>query len=95
MSNRNCCGQKRQEWQHWKTAKYQPKVPPQPVLQNPVQLHHVGSSSLVVKGEITGHVYLFANGEEGLSVDERDLPTLLATGQFVFRRNRDAEGSPL
>jgi hypothetical protein len=37
---------------------------------------------LVVKGAVTGTVYLFAGRGTGLAVDERDLPGLLAMKRF-------------
>ena len=51
--------------------------------QNPVLLHHLGASSLVIKGAVTGLTYLFAGHDTSLSVDERDVPALLATRQFT------------
>ena len=53
------------------------------MLQDPVALRHLGTSSLVVTGAATGLVYLFAGRDTPLSVDARDVPALTATGQFV------------
>jgi hypothetical protein len=37
---------------------------------------------MIVRGSHTGTTYLFGLGSEGLMVDSRDVPTLLASGQF-------------
>jgi len=37
---------------------------------------------MIVRGSFTGTTYLFGSGGEGLMVDSRDAPTLLASGQF-------------
>jgi hypothetical protein len=79
-----CCGQSRQAWREWKTTAGRTSSPPPPaVLQNPTILYHLGEYSLVIKGEATGRTYLFAGRDAGLTVDERDVPALLATGWFV------------
>jgi hypothetical protein len=78
----SCCGQNRQAWRQWNAPKAQ-LAPPEPVLQNTVTLHYLGTSSLVIKGTVTNHTYLFASEDTGLSVDERDAPALIATGRFV------------
>ena len=78
----SCCGQNRQAWREWNQAKVQAPAPAPPVLQNPVTVHHLGNASLVIKGAVSGHTYLFAGNNAGLSVDERDVPELLATRQF-------------
>lgn len=84
-----CCGQKRQAWRE-RTAfesallgGSRPQSPAPPVLQNPRVLRHQGAASLLVKGAVTGHVYLFAGGDAELSVDERDVPALLKMGLFT------------
>jgi hypothetical protein len=79
----SCCGQKRQAWRQWNAPKTHAVQPPPPVLQNPVILRHLGTSSLVIKGAVTDHTYLFAGTDTGLSVDERDAPALIATGRFA------------
>ena len=78
----SCCGQKRQAWREAVQAKMQVAATPPPVLQNPVLLNHLGPSSLVIKGDVSGFTYLFSGEETGLEVDARDVPTLMATGQF-------------
>ena len=81
----SCCGQKRQAWRETVQAKIQAVATPPPVLQNPVFLHHVGPSSMVIKGDISGFTYLFAGQETALTVDARDVPGLVATGHFGVR----------
>jgi len=81
----SCCGQKRLAWRELNKTKVQAAVPPPPVLQNSVILRHLGTSSLVIKGAITGYTYLFAGHGSGLSVDERDAPALIATGRFIIK----------
>jgi hypothetical protein len=78
----SCCGQKRQAWRQSNLPKIEAVAPPPTVPQFPVILRHLGNSSFVIKGEVTGHTYLFAGGDQVLTVDERDVPALLATGQF-------------
>jgi hypothetical protein len=57
---------------------------PPPALQNPGFLYHLAESSLVIKGAVTGRTYLFAGRGVGLTVDERDIPALIATGRFAL-----------
>jgi hypothetical protein len=45
-------------------------------------LYHLGDSSLLIKGMVTGYTYLFAGRGTGLSVDERDVPALMAMQFF-------------
>ena len=90
-----CCGQRRQAWREREALEAQrssgsrqrspspPALPP-PALQNPRVLHHMGTSSLLVKGAATGHVYLFAAGGASLSVDERDVPALWNMAVFTL-----------
>ena len=82
----SCCGQKRQAWREMVRAKVQAEAEPPPAPQNPVILYHLGPSSLVIKGAATGFTYLFAGRETSLSVDERDVRALMATGQFRLGR---------
>ena len=85
-----CCGQRRQAWRERESIDSQqsggtrPQSPSPPALQNPRVLHHLGASSLLVKGAVTGHVYLFAAGGATLSVDERDVPALLTMAVFTI-----------
>jgi hypothetical protein len=81
----SCCGQKRQAWREYNTAKVTASAPPPAALQNPVVVHHLGATSLVIRGAVTGHAYLFAGHDTSLTVDERDVPALLASGQFVIK----------
>ncbi len=84
-----CCGQRRQAWREREALDAQrssgsrQQSPSPPALQNPRVLHHLGASSLLVKGAVTGHVYLFAAGDTSLSVDERDMPALLNMAVFA------------
>lgn len=79
----SCCGQKRQAWQQSNLPKIQAAPPSPPVLQNPVILRHLGTSSLLVNGAVTGLVYLFGGSDTELAVDTRDVSALTATGQFA------------
>ena len=74
----SCCGQKRQLWQQY-MAPHQP-VPPsvEPALENPVAVRYDGNDSCLIKGPVTGFMYLFAPKEPGLKVDGRDVKMLLA-----------------
>jgi hypothetical protein len=75
----SCCGQKRRALQ----ANRPPvAAPPAAVLQNPVLLTQAGCAPVVVRGPASGHSYLFAPTGSALTVDERDVPTLLETGRF-------------
>jgi hypothetical protein len=48
-----------------------------------VRLAHLGDTSLVVRGSVSGAVYLFpGSGGEPLPVEESDLPGLLALRRF-------------
>jgi hypothetical protein len=77
-----CCGQKRQAWRGWNPAKA-PVAPTPPVLQSPTILRYLGTSSLAIKGAVSGCAYLFAGRDAELSVDERDVPALISSGRFV------------
>ena len=77
-----CCGQNRQAWREWSTTNVQTSNPPPPVLQNSTVLYHLGESSLVIKGAVTGHTYLFGGRGTALTVDERDVSFLIGTGWF-------------
>jgi hypothetical protein len=81
----SCCGQKRQAWREYHAVKVTVLPPPTGALQNAVIVNHLGKTSLVIRGAVTGQTYLFAGGGIGLTVDERDVPALLASGQFVLR----------
>jgi hypothetical protein len=85
----NCCGQKRQAWREMSKTKVQAVVPSPLILQNPILLHHLGSMSLVIKGAVTGVTYLFAGQDSSLAVDERDVPTLMVTRQFIIKQPRN------
>jgi hypothetical protein len=77
----SCCGQKRQAWRQAGAPAPQARPSPPPVLQNPTVLSYQGDSSLVIKGSVTGFIYLFAARGE-LGVDERDAPAFQATSLF-------------
>jgi hypothetical protein len=80
----NCCGQKRQAWREQGIIKVQTRNPSPPVLQNPSVLYHLGETSLLINGMVTGYTYLFAGQGTGLNVDEQDLPGFLSTEFFVI-----------
>ncbi len=83
----SCCGQRRQAWRQYSrqstnTATVQTSEIPEPVIQDPVALFHQAEGSLVIKGAVTGTTYLFGGRGTSLSVDERDVPAVLAMGAF-------------
>jgi hypothetical protein len=80
----SCCGQKRQTWREQEIIKVQASNPSPPILQNPSVLYHLGKSSLVMKGRVSGYTYLFAGRGTGLNVDERDLPAFLTMAFFTL-----------
>jgi hypothetical protein len=79
-NNMSCCGQKRQKW---RASSQKTNAPLPIVLQNPTLLYHLGESSLVIKGGVTGNTYLFAGRGTSLNVDKRDVPTLIAMKRFA------------
>ncbi|HEU5048415.1 MAG TPA: hypothetical protein VFT64_11310 [Rickettsiales bacterium] len=81
----SCCGQKRQNWQHYSQAPVPQPQPPE--IKNPKLLYYIGETSLVIKGPATGRSYLFASGEEGLLVDENDITLLLEMKLFSLEKN--------
>ena len=79
----SCCGQKRRVLRDASRIPERAPTPQFPSLQNPALLQHTGSSSLIVRGAVTRHAYLFGPcGGPALAVDERDEPGLMATGLF-------------
>ena len=78
----SCCGQRRQQWQQ-SSGRESTMAPLRPILENPVPVRHHGSESCLMKGPVTGYLYLFAANEPGLMVDGRDAP-LLAAGSEKF-----------
>jgi len=80
----SCCGQKREAWRRSTLPSAEAVAPPPPPPQNPVAVRHLGASSLLVKGAVSGQAYLFAGAASSLLVDERDLAALIATGRFAI-----------
>ena len=81
----NCCGRRRLAWRQFSATSSTRNLEignVQEPLRNPVTLYHLADSSLVVKGAVTDITYLFGGRGTSLSVDERDVPTLLAMRQF-------------
>jgi hypothetical protein len=79
----SCCGKNRQAWRNWSTRTVSTDEQPAFALRNPVALYHLVDTSMVVRGAVTGTTYLFSGYGTTLSVDERDAPELIATGQFA------------
>ena len=80
----SCCGSKRLAL---RDASRMPQRAPEPAtyastFQNPTLMQHTGASSLIVRGAVTRHAYLFGPRGAALAVDERDAPGLIATGLF-------------
>jgi hypothetical protein len=79
----SCCGRKRQALRA-AAPRPRPSAPaPTPALQNPVSLTYLGDASIVVNGAHTRLIYLFGPRGQALTVDERDVPALIATGWFA------------
>ena len=74
----SCCGQKRQLWQQQTAPAHTAPVSPEPVLENPVRVRYDGIDSYLIKGPVTGFMYLFAPRDPGLMVDGRDVALMLA-----------------
>jgi hypothetical protein len=82
----SCCGQQRAAW---RTATQRTSVPPAapvaPAPRNPVRLAHLGDTSTVVRGAVTGLTYLFGARGSMLEVDGADAEALLASRRFERR----------
>jgi hypothetical protein len=81
----SCCGKKREALRtRMMMLPPSPTVfkPPALSLQNPTKLAYRGESSIVVRGSHTGLSYLFSGDGAALTVDERDVAELVATGWF-------------
>jgi hypothetical protein len=77
-----CCGQKRQQWQQRMQSYPGPvQTAAEPVPEHPVRLRYKGTNTIMVKGEQSGFIYLFAAGEPGLAVDGRDVQQILSVSQ--------------
>ena len=77
----SCCGQKRQQWQQKKNYEEPTVVAPTPVLENTVALQYNGTSTYLIKGAVTGYLYLFAPNEQKLFVDGRDASMILTESE--------------
>ncbi len=77
-----CCGQKRLQWQQ-KAQTYREQAPAvdYPVPEHPVEIRYKGTNTIMVKGEQSGFIYLFAPGETGLAVDRKDVPQILSASE--------------
>lgn len=78
----SCCGQQRRALRDASRLAQPAPAPYAPTLQNPTLMQHTGASSLIVRGVVTRHAYLFAPRGAALAVDERDAAGLMATGLF-------------
>lgn len=76
----SCCGQQRRALRDASRISQRAPEPQPPALQNPTLMRHTGASSLIVRGQVTRHAYLFGPRDGALAVDERDAPGLMATG---------------
>lgn len=77
----SCCGQRRQALKATITRQ-SPPTPASPVRLESIRLGYRGESSMIVRGSHTGTTYLFGPAGDGLIVNARDVPILLASGQF-------------
>ncbi|MEP7264243.1 MAG: hypothetical protein ABI772_07090 [Bacteroidota bacterium] len=73
----SCCGQKRQQWQQNNLIEEIIPVSLEPVLENPVLIQYSGPASKMIKGNVTGYIYLFAADDDGLQVDGSDVALML------------------
>jgi hypothetical protein len=79
----SCCGQKRHALRETSRIPQRTEPPAYaPPFQNPTLMQHTGAASLIVRGAVTRHAYLFGPRGAALAVDERDAPGLIATGLF-------------
>jgi len=81
----SCCGHKRLQWQQKTSSPEIPAAILLPVLEKPVPLRYNGISAYLVKGPVTGYLYLFDPNEQSLAVDGRDAPMLLKDPQKFTR----------
>ena len=91
----SCCGQNRQDWRQWAAQRslLEQADSVKPALLNPKTIYHLGDTSLVMTGAVTGNTYLFPPRGGDLEVDERDFVHLLSTGLFHFRKPEPRETS--
>lgn len=78
----SCCGQKRQQWQQQMRQPQPAPTMPEPALEDPVPLLYYGPHSYMIKGRVSGLLYLFAGNGKSLMVDSRDVTWLLADDNF-------------
>ncbi len=78
----SCCGGKRRALRTRMSLPLANQPRPLLALKNSTLLTYLGDSSIVVRGEHTGHTYLFGPHGDALTVDDRDMPRLIATGWF-------------
>jgi hypothetical protein len=87
----SCCGQKRRALRDASRIPQKVAEPPAPSLHDPALLQHLGDSSLVVRGPVTGQCYLFGARGTALAVDKRDALPLIASGRFTAARAAAAD----
>jgi hypothetical protein len=78
----SCCGDKRRALRTRMSQPLTNQTKPLSALENSTLLTYLGDSSIVVRGEHTGHAYLFGPHGEALTVDGRDVPRLIVSGWF-------------
>ncbi len=79
-------GIKKAAWREWVPRRPRSADPPGPALQEPMAVRRLVDGSIVLRGAVSGITYLFGGRGSVLSVDGRDVASLLATGQFVAAR---------
>jgi hypothetical protein len=85
----SCCGQKRLNWQQNTISHPEtPPPPPDPKPLNPVPIGYDGRTTVMVKGKQSGFLYIFAPGEQGLTVDERDVNQILSESKKFFMASK-------
>lgn len=77
----SCCGQRRLEARA-PTPPRQDRPPAPPVLDAPTPVRYLGATPVVVRGPKTGNRYTFGRHGETLTVDGRDVASLVRLGLF-------------
>lgn len=77
----SCCGHKRHQWQQNNVQSQRVMEAPKPLMETPVNIIYIGKGTCLIKGEQTGHMYLFGEQERSLAVDSRDVQQLVKLEQ--------------
>ena len=83
----SCCGKKRRLLQTELVRFSHPATPSSTRIQQPKELVFSGDSPVLLRGQETGLVYVFSPRDRHVTVDEKDLHQLIATGWFEQDRS--------